>query len=106
MVSVEEVRVWALAFQDTVEVPHFEKTSFRIKKKIFATLDAKTRKLVVKLSAMDQSIFCSYDSAILYPVKSAWGKQGWTVIELTKIRKTFCRDVLKTSYQMVSKGKE
>lgn len=105
MVVPGEVRTWALALPDVVEAPHFEKTSFRIKKKIFATLDAKKKRLVVKLSAVDQSVFCSFDSSIIYPVQGAWGKQGFTFIELGKIRKTICKDALRSAYDNVIKGK-
>ena len=105
MVSVEEASAWALGLPGTVQSPHFDKISFRIKKKIFATLDAKTNRLVVKLSVVDQSVFCGYDLAVIHPATGAWGKQGWTVIELPKIRKTICLDAIKTSYQTVSAKK-
>ena len=41
MVSIKNVRDMALAFDDVVEMPHFEKTSFRVNKKIFLTIDEK-----------------------------------------------------------------
>lgn len=106
MVTVQEVRQWALALPDAVQLPHFEKDSFRIKKKIFATLEKKTNRLVVKLSEIDQSVFGSYDPAIIHPVPGAWGKQGYTIIELKRIRKNLCREALRVSYENVSKPKK
>ena len=53
MVSIESFRQMALSFPGTVELPHFEKTSFRVKKKIFATLSAKTSIACVLLSEVD-----------------------------------------------------
>jgi predicted DNA-binding protein (MmcQ/YjbR family) len=103
MVTVQEVRQWALALPDAVQLPHFEKDSFRIKKKIFATLDNKTNRLVVKLSEVDQSVFASHDASIIYPVPNKWGKQGYTIIELKRIRKDLCREVLRVSYENVLK---
>ena len=44
MVSVETFRQLALAFTEAVEAPHFEKASFSVTKKIFATLDIKNKK--------------------------------------------------------------
>jgi hypothetical protein len=99
MVSTDEVTAWALALPNVVQLPHFEKTSFRIKKKIFATLDSKKRKLMVVLSAVDQSVFIAFDSAIIYPVPGAWGKQGCTFIELSKVRKSIAKDALRTAHQ-------
>lgn len=105
MVTATEIETWALAFPEAVQLPHFEKTSFCIKKKIFATLDLKKNRLVVKLSETDQSVFGSYDPTIVYPVSGAWGKQGFTIIELKRIRKDLCRQVLRVSYENVLKPK-
>lgn len=44
MVTIDSFRKLALSFPEATEEPHFEKTSFRVKKKIFATFDeAKNR---------------------------------------------------------------
>jgi len=43
MINIDTFRKLALAFDHVVEQPHFEKTSFRVKKKIFATLDIEKR---------------------------------------------------------------
>ncbi|HIA11313.1 MAG TPA: MmcQ/YjbR family DNA-binding protein, partial [Flavobacteriales bacterium] len=48
MVTSATVREQALEFEDTTEEPHFEKTSFRVKNKIFATLDESKHQVVLK----------------------------------------------------------
>lgn len=98
MVSIPTFRQMALALPEAKEEPHFEKTSFRVKKKIFSTLSEAEKRVVVKLSELDQSVFCSFDTTIIYPVKGAWGKQGWTVVELSSIKKNMLQDILTTSY--------
>ena len=105
MVSVETFRQLVLAFPEAIEQPHFEKISFRVAKKIFATLDIKNKKVVVKLSAIDQSVFCSFDKSIIYPVPGKWGLQGWTMIELNKVKKAMLQDALTTSYCTVAPKK-
>ena len=102
MVSIETFSQLALSFEQVTEEPHFQKTSFRIKKKIFATLDTKAQKAVLKLSEIDQSVFCAFDKAVIYPVSGSWGKQGWTVIELKKVKKTMLRDALTCAYRSVA----
>ena len=87
---------------EALQQPHFEKTSFRVKKKIFATLDTRNKRVVVKLSDIDQSVFCKYDPEVIYPVPGAWGKQGWTIIELGKVRKTMFKDALLSGYCLVA----
>ena len=98
MVSTEAFRQLALSFKEVEEQPHFEKTSFRINKKIFATLDEKNKKAVVKLTVVDQSVFCSFDKTVIYPVPGKWGLRGWTMIELKTVRKRMLTDAVKTSY--------
>jgi hypothetical protein len=96
---------WALELPDVVEAPHFEKTSFRVKKKIFATLDTKAKKAVLKLTAIDQSVFSGYNKRIVYPVPGSWGKQGWTMFELPNVRKSMLKDALITAYRTVAPKK-
>ena len=88
----------ALAFPEVAELPHLEKISFRVKKKIFATLSAQSNIACVKLSLVDQSVFCSIDQSIIYPVPNKWGLQGWTNINLAKIKKTMLHYILQTAY--------
>ena len=46
---------------------------------------------------MEQSVF-AYDPTVIYPVPNAWGKQGWTYIDLKKVKKTVLKDALKAAY--------
>ena len=102
MVDTKTFRELALAFDEVTEQAHFEKWSFRTRKKIFATLDEGNKRVTVKLPEIEQSVFCKFDSAIIYPANGAWGKQGWTIIELATVRKTMLKDALRSSYQCVS----
>ncbi len=98
MVTADTVRQLALAFPETEELPHFHLTSFRVKKKIFATMDEKIKRVMVKLNLADQSVFCSYDSKVIYPVPGGWGKKGATYIELSKIKRSMLKDALTVAY--------
>jgi len=98
MVTTATFRTLALSFPEAEEAPHFENTAFKVRKKIFVTLAEKHGRITVKLSATDQSAFCSYDPAIIYPVPNKWGKQGWTHIVLAKIDEEMLLDALTTAY--------
>lgn len=98
MVSIGTVRRFALSFKETEELPHFHLTSFRVKKKIFATIDEKIKRIMVKLSIVDQSVFCSYDPSVIYPVKGGWGKNGATYIELSKVKTPILKDAVRSAY--------
>ena len=105
MIKPETVRTWALAFNEATEQPHFEKNSFRIRKKIFCTLDENKKQAVLKLSENDQSVFCAYDDKAAFPVNGAWGKQGWTIFRLDLCHPDLFRDALTTSFCNVAPKK-
>ena len=98
MVSNDTFIRLALAFPETEELPHFDKRSFRVKKKIFATLSGKDQKVCLKLSLIDQSTFCHLDKKSIYPVPNKWGKRGATFIELKTVKKEMLSDALTTAY--------
>lgn len=105
MVSIDNLREWALSFPEVTEEPHFEKTSFRVKKKIFVTYDEIKKRACVKLSEIDQDVFSAPDRTIIFPVDNKWGKQGWTLIEMNKVRKELFIDALTTAYCEVAPKK-
>ncbi|MDX2174203.1 MAG: MmcQ/YjbR family DNA-binding protein [Bacteroidota bacterium] len=105
-VSISEFRKMALSFPEANEEPHFEKTSFRVNKKIFATLNVKENRATIKLSEVDQDLFCVYDKNVMCPVPNKWGKQGWTHINLKTIPKEMCVDALKAAFDTVSSTKK
>lgn len=105
MVSIDTFRKLAMSFPEVTEDPHFEKTSFRVKKKIFATYDDVKKRACIKLSEIDQDVFSSADKATIFPVENKWGKQGWTLVEMSKVKKELFVDALTTAYCEVAPKK-
>ena len=105
MITESMFRELALFFPETTEAPHFEKASFRVKNKIFATLDLKNNLACIRLSPIDQDVFSSFDKQIVYPLANKWGKQGWTLVELNKVREDLFRDILRCGYCTVAPRK-
>lgn len=103
MVSNASFKVMALSFAGTSEEPHFQKRSFRVKKKIFATLDESKKQASLKLSAIDQSVYCDASPAAIYPAAGAWGKQGWTIIHINQVPKSLVEEALRKAYDCVLK---
>jgi predicted DNA-binding protein (MmcQ/YjbR family) len=105
MVSFQLLKHLALSFPETSEEPHFEKTSFRVKGKIFVSFDVVNNKAFVKLSEVDQDVFASSDHNAIYPVDNKWGQQGWTIIEMAKVNKKLFEDIITTAYCTVAPKK-
>ncbi len=105
MISRDEVRKFALSFEGASEEPHFNKTSFRVRGKIFATLNLEHDRACIRLTPIDQNVFCAYKEDVIYPVPNAWGKQGWTLINLKKVRKDMFKDAMTSAYCCVAPSK-
>ena len=106
MVTSKIVRELALAFDEVEELHHFEKTSFRVNKKIFATLNEKQNRATLKLSENDQYIFSLYgDKTIVHPIPNKWAKQGWTNFNFAGLEIEFFKDALTAAYCEVASKK-
>ena len=96
----------ALSFPGTEEHPHFERIAFKVTgKRIFATLHEESATVNVKLSPIDQSVFCDFGKNAVYPVPNKWGLQGWTTFDLKKIPRELILDALNTAYSDVVNSK-
>lgn len=106
MVTPDNFRQLALSFPGAEELPHFHLASFRVKKKIFATLWEKENRAMVKLPLVEQSVFCAYDEKVFFPVPGAWGKKGATFVDLKKVKKAMLKDALSVAYDAIIKPKK
>lgn len=105
MVSPAAAKQLALSLPEAEEKSHFEKPDFRVKNKVFAVLHEDKSSMVVKLSVIDQSVFCAFDKTVIYPVAGGWGRQGWTMINLKKVKKPMLLDALATAWKTVAPSK-
>lgn len=106
MVTPDAFRQLALSFPDAEELPHFHLASFRVKKKIFATLWEKENRAMLKLPLVEQSVFCSYDKEVFFPVPGAWGKKGATFVDLKKVKKGMLKDAVGVAYDGIVKARK
>lgn len=99
MVTFNLFQQIALSFPKTTVAAHFNKISFRVKGKIFATYDEKQQKASIKLAEVDQDAFI--DHTAIYPVANKWGKQGWTIIDLEQVNEHIFKAALTKAYDEV-----
>lgn len=105
MVDIQILRRKAMTFPEATEQPHFEKTSFRVKNKIFATYDDVKKRATLKLSESEQDLFCLVQKQSIFPVPNKWGKQGWTIFELPSTSEEVLADALISAYKNVAPKK-
>jgi len=99
VITLSEARKLALTLPEVEEKSHFNQPDFRVKGKIFAVLHAESNEIMVKLSIIDQSVFCAIDKSVIYPVPGGWGRKGATLINLKKVRRGIFMDALITAWK-------
>ncbi|MBC8173501.1 MAG: MmcQ/YjbR family DNA-binding protein [Chitinophagales bacterium] len=104
MPNIEEFRTMCLSLPASEEHMHFDKPSFRVNKKIFATLWLEEKLAVIKLTPEQQNSYCE-QFAYFYPVKGKWGEKGWTHIDLHTAHKKICMEALTEAWNSLHKKK-
>lgn len=102
---IQTFRNLALSFEAVTEAPHHEVISFKVKGKIFATLNPPHSRGCLRLSDFDQSLFIRFEDGALYPVPNKWGKFGWTNVDLTRVSEELLADAMIAAYCCVAPAK-
>ena len=100
MVTPEEAKQIALSFEGVDEKPHFHRTAFTVKGKIFATLLVKNGTLNLMFDPQTQFIFCPPNSDVIFLVPNKWGLKGATTINLNKATKKLVTSALQEAYKL------
>ncbi len=80
--TAADFRRLALALPEATESAHMGHPDFRVRNKIFATLDASETLGMVKLNPEQQHEFVKAHPEIFVPVKGGWGRKGATYVRL------------------------
>src|SRR5687768_18406885 len=84
MATGKDLRRIALSLEGTAEAPHFDRAAFKVAR-IYVTLAADGRTANFKFTPDEQEFKCMLAPEAFSPVPNAWGKQGWTTADLSKL---------------------
>lgn len=98
MIEIETFRKIALSFPETDEEHHNGSSAFKVRGRIFATIDMLTNRACLQFSAIAQDVYASFDESSIYPVPEACGSQGWTFLDLSNLCWHVLSDALTTAY--------
>ncbi|MDZ4709866.1 MAG: MmcQ/YjbR family DNA-binding protein [Saprospiraceae bacterium] len=101
MITLKAIKSYALSLPETDEHPHFDLVSFRVNKKIFITINIPQKRCTLKFTKEFQDIFSSIGKGKIYPVPNAWGRSGWTTIELQDINPELLNDAVLIAWRGV-----
>jgi hypothetical protein len=101
MMIADEFRSLALSLPEAVEQAHFERASFRVRGKIFATL--KGDQAVLKLAVEEQTALVAADPDTFF--LPGWNHQGWTGVRLGQADPAEIEALLETAWRNVAPKK-
>ena len=92
-----QFRKLALSFEGVVEVPHMERTAFRTKRKIFATLGADRRvNLVVEPPERRDALLESFPGTFFS--LGGWTRLGYIAVDLAQVDGELFRELVSDAY--------
>ena len=97
----DEFRELALSLFGTVEMAHMGHPDFRVRGKIFATLDKDEVRGMVKLTPEQQAGFVRAEAKVYVSGSGAWGRQGCTMVQLSSAKTLSVERALKMAWRNV-----
>jgi hypothetical protein len=96
-VNIAEVRRLALALPEAAEAPHFERTSFRVRDKIFATVDPDGSGMNIFVADEQREIMTKVDPQA-YETRM-WGKSAYLHVHLAKAKARDVETLLRSAWE-------
>ncbi len=96
----DDFRRLALQLPEAVEQEHGEHPDFRVRGKVFATLGWPDVEWgVVKLTPEEQELRTLGEPAVFEPVPGAWGRRGYTKVQLSKASEADLQSALRVAWR-------
>jgi hypothetical protein len=96
------MRTLALALPAVEEKSHFEQPDFRVRGKIFAGLSRDGKRCNLKLPPEVQAMVLDAKPNVFSPAPGAWGRSGWTYVQLSRVRLAELEALLLESWRLIA----
>ncbi|WGM38835.1 MmcQ/YjbR family DNA-binding protein [Caulobacter sp. NIBR1757] len=100
--TADDIRALALSLPLAEEHPHFDRASFRVKGKIFATLPPGGEEVVLKLLPEIKESLRQSDPDAVRPLPGGWDKGGWTLIAIGSMEGPKLADLIRLAWRQVA----
>ena len=98
----QTARFMALDMPGTLEMEHYGRPSYSVKKKIYLTLWIEEDRAVLKLTMEQQTILSEEHPSAFAPVPTKLGKHGWTSVYMDHINERLFRYAMDLAWRNVS----
>jgi hypothetical protein len=96
------MRKLAMALPAVEEKSHFEQPDFRVRGKIFAGLSRDGKSCNLKLPPEVQAMVLDAKPNVFSPAAGAWGRSGWTSVQLSRVRLAELEALLLESWRLIA----
>lgn len=97
----DDFREIALELDGVTEKAHMNHPDFRANGRIFASLLSNEQRAGLRLSPDEQRELMRRHPAMFTPASGAWGRQGWTIVDLAAAKTAVVRSALLLAYEGV-----
>jgi len=97
--NADDFRRIALGLEGAIEGSHMDHPDFRVAGRIFASIHPDPRVGMVKLSLDQQARFVSEHPRAFAPEAGAWGRQGYTRVQLRAVDEETAGEALTLAWQ-------
>jgi hypothetical protein len=98
----DEFRALALSLPEAEERPHFDRVSFRVRGKIFATLHPNGEWAMLKLPVEIKAAVIQADPDAHIPLPGAWERSGSTQLRIERMDREKLADLLRLAWRGVA----
>ncbi len=104
----DDIRLIALSLPEAQEHPHFDRPSFRVRGRIFATLppvgEDGIRKVVLKLPVLVKESLTETDPDAVVSLGN-WDRGGWTQLDIGRMDEARLADLTRLAWRQVAPKK-
>lgn len=98
----DDIRALALSLPLAEEQPHFDRASFRVTGKIFATLPPASGEVVLKLPPEIKESLRQSDPTAIRALPGGWDRGGWTLIDIGSMEDEKLADLIRLAWRQVA----
>jgi hypothetical protein len=102
MVSRAQLKNIALSMPEAQENSHFGQPDFRVRNKIFAGLSREGEIAWLKVASSVQVVLLTTRPEVFKAAAGAWGRSGWTYVQLPKVKPAELRTFVRDSWRLVA----
>ena len=101
-VTGDDVRALARLLPEVIEGAHRGNPDFRVGGRVLGTLWVEEERVVLRLSPEARDAFCEAEPDLFQPLDGAWGRRGWTNLDLYECEEETLREALLAAWRMTA----